>query len=350
MSAPSRPTTSSIGLSSARLWVLRNAPAILFVAVFLIFSLLAPRFLSVRAFENILRQASYIGIVAIGMTFVLLTGGIDISAGSVMYLSATVAGVLVLGNDLPVWLAVVAVILVGLVCGSLNALVITRFGVAPFVVTLGSLAVFRGLGLTISQSKGVNFPEAITGIGSARVFGLPLPVLIFLGVALLAHFVLTQTPFGREVYALGNDPQGASRAGIRTRRVLFVIYAICGVCAALGGLISTAQLGIVNAGFGQGDEFDAIAAAVLGGASLFGGRGTVLPGTILGAVLVQMIAAGLIFTRVDIYAQPLVTAGIFFLAVLIDSQRTALLTRLQRRRIRPETASQPSSITPTGGR
>ena len=334
----SNPTEQSSGQNRLLLRALENAPVILFVVVFVAFSLLSPRFFSLISFENIVRQASYIGVVAIGMTFVLLTAGIDLSAGSVMYLAAVVSGVLVLGNGLPVWLAVVAALGTGLVFGALNALAITRLGIAPFIVTLGTLAVGRGVGLTFSQSKGVSFPEEITSLASSRFLGMPLPILIFLAVALVAHFVLTQTPFGREVYAVGHDRDGAEKAGIRSPRVLFVVYVISGVCAALGGLISIAQLGIVSAGFGSGDEFDAIAATVLGGTSLFGGRGSVLPGTVLGAVLVQMIAAGLIYTRVDIYAQPLVTAGVFFFAVLIDSQRTALIRRLQRRLIRVEGA------------
>lgn len=317
-----------------RLFVLRNAPPILFVLTFIVFGLLSDRFLQFRTLENIVRQASYIGIIAVGMTFVILTGGIDLSVGSLMYLSTAIAGVWVLGSGLPVWLAVVAVLVTGLLAGLVNALVITRVRIVPFIVTLGTLAVFRGLGLAITQSRPVSFPSEILAVGTTRILGVPTPIVLFALVVFLAWITLTFTPFGRQVYAVGADQDAAKKAGINVGRVLLAVYLISGVCAALGGLVLVGQFGIVNAGFGEGDEFDAIAAVVLGGASLFGGRGTVFPGTVLGAVLVQMVTAGLIFTRVDIYLQPLVFAAIIYLAVLIDSQRTLLLTRLQRRNIR----------------
>jgi ribose transport system permease protein len=317
------------------LLLLRNAPLILFALTFVVFGLLSSRFLQYGTLENIVKQASYIGIIAVGMTFVILTGGIDLSVGSTMYLSASIAGVWVLQRDLPLGVAFMAVLLTGLAAGALNALLVTRTRIAPFVVTLGTLAVYRGLGQAITQSRGVNFPPEILSIGSARVLGVPLPILIFAAVVLLAWVVLTRTPFGRQIYAVGADPEAARKAGLPVGRILSSAYLISGVCAALGGLVLVGQFGIVSAGFGEQDEFDAIAAVVLGGASLFGGRGTVFPGTVLGAVLVQMVNAGLIFTRVDLYLQPLVFAAIIFLAVFLDSQRTLLLSKLERRNIRP---------------
>jgi len=316
------------------LLLLRNAPLLLFALTFVVFGALSNRFLQYGTLENIVKQASYIGIVGVGVSFVILTGGIDLSVGSTMYLSAAVAGVWILGHDLPVWLALLGVALTGAVAGLVNALLITRLTIAPFVVTLGTLAVYRGLGLAITQSRGVNFPSEVLAIGSTRLLGIPAPILIFAGVVLLSYLVLSRTPFGRQVYAVGADPEVARKAGLPVTRVLFTVYLISGVCAALGGLVLVSQFGIVSAGFGDKDEFDAIAAVVLGGASLFGGRGSVL-GTVLGAVLVQMVNAGLIFTRVDLYLQPLVFAAIIFVAVLLDSLRSGLLSRLERRNIRP---------------
>jgi ribose/xylose/arabinose/galactoside ABC-type transport system permease subunit len=323
--------------SHLTLRLLQNAPLILFLAVFVIFGALAPRFFSIQSVENILKQASYIGIIAVGMTFVLLTAGIDLSVGSVMYLSAVVAGKLMLETNAPIWLGILAAIGVGLLCGLVNALLITRLRIIPFVATLATLAIGRGLGLTISQSEGINYPDAITAMGSTRVFGLlPLPIVIFGLVVLVAQIVLTQTAFGRQVYAIGNDLEAAKKAGINTRRILTCVYCISGICAAIGGIVLVAQFGIVTAGFGDKDEFDAIAAAVLGGTSLFGGRGSVFPGAVLGTVLTQMVVAGLIYTRVDIYLQPLVFGAIIFLAVLIDSVRNTQIVALERRTIRTE--------------
>jgi ribose transport system permease protein len=317
--------------------VLQNTPIILFMVIFAVFGALSPRFFQYQTLENIVKQASYIGIVAVGMTFVLLTAGIDLSVGANMYLSAAVAGLLIQGAGLPVWAALLVCLCVGLAFGGVNAFAITKLKIAPFIVTLGTMAIGRGLSLLITQSQAVPFPNSVLQIGSNRVFGLvPLPIVIFAAVVLVAHLMLTRTPVGRQIYAAGNNAEAAQKAGINTPRILALVYLVCGLCAALGGFVSVAQLGIINAGFGDGDEFDAIAAAVLGGTSLFGGRGSVFPGTVIGTVLVQMVAAGLVYTQVDLYFQPVVMAAIIFLAVFLDSMRNTQLLRLERRNIRTE--------------
>ena len=284
---------------------------------------------------NIAKQSSYIGIVAVGITFVLLTAGIDLSVGSNMYLSAIVAGVLINDFAAPVWVSLVACLAVGFAFGAVNAFFITKVKIIPFITTLATMVAGRGLGLTITKSRAVTFPDSVINIGSIDLFGfIPLPLVIFLLVVAAAHIFLNHLQIGRQIYATGNDLKAAEKAGINTDRVLAVTYISCGVLAALGGFVSVAQLGIVNAGFGQGDEFDAIAAAVLGGVSLFGGIGTVFPGTLLGAFLIQMVWMGLIFTQVDLYLQPLVFAGILFIAVFLDSAKTRYLKIMCRRHIR----------------
>jgi ribose transport system permease protein len=164
--------------------------------------------------------------------------------------------------------------------------------------------------------------------------GIPLPVLVSLLVLVAAQFVLKRTPFGRHVYAVGNDPEGAVKAGLETRRILAAVYVISGFCAALGGIVSVAQLGAVSPTFGKEREFAAISAAVLGGTSLFGGRGQVFPGTVLGAVLIQTVETGLNIINADPYVYPLIMGTIIFLAVLIDSLRHRQLEKLSRRKIR----------------
>jgi ribose transport system permease protein len=317
------------------LFLLQNAPILLLTLVFLIFSVLSPNFFSVRNLENVLVQASYIGIIGVGMTFVLLTAGVDLSVGSNMYLSTVVVGTYVLGHGVPIWLGVLATITVGLLIGAVNALVVTRFHIIPFVVTFGMLFIARGIGLSITQSAVVSFPSSLLAIGSQKLFGLiPWPIVIFAVIVLVSHLTLAQTTYGRQVYAVGNDVEAARKAGIRTTRIIASVYLISGICAAIGGLISVAQLGVASPTFGQNREFDAIAIAVIGGTSLFGGRGSVFPGTILGAVLIQLINAGLIFLNVDIYLQPIVYSLIIFLIVLLDSLRTSQLAKLERRSIR----------------
>jgi ribose/xylose/arabinose/galactoside ABC-type transport system permease subunit len=161
-----------------------------------------------------------------------------------------------------------------------------------------------------------------------------LPVVIFGIVAIIGQFILSMTAFGRHVYAVGNDTEAAKKAGIRVGRVSAAVYMISGVTAALGGFIAAAQQGVVIPGLGEGYEFSAIAATVLGGTSLFGGVGTVIPGTVIGAVLIQMIQSGLVFAQVDLYVQPLIMASIIFLSVLLDSFRNMQLQRMRRRNIR----------------
>jgi len=314
--------------------LLKSMPVLLFLLVLVVFSILSPRFIQYRSLENIVKQSSYIGIIAIGITFVLLTAGIDLSVGSNMYLSATVAGLLIRHYDIPVWLALVACLLTGALFGIVNSIFIAKLKVAPFIVTLSTMVAGRGVALYLTESKAVSFPESVIQVGSARFMGIPLPICIFVWVVFVAHAFLTRTLYGRQIYAVGNNIEAARKAGINTDRILGISYVVCGILAALGGFISVAQLGIVNAGFGKNVEFGAIAAAVLGGASLFGGIGTVFPGTVLGAVLIQMVSAGLVFTQVNLYLHSLITAAIIFIAVLLDSFRSGLLAKLRRRNIR----------------
>lgn len=180
----------------------------------------------------------------------------------------------------------------------------------------------------------MNMPDVVTRLGAATVAGVPAPVLVFAAVCVLAHVTLTRTPFGRQLYAVGSDPEAARKAGIDVGRRLVAVYVIAGVCAALAGVVALTQTGAVSPSFGQQRELAAIAAAVLGGTSLFGGRGHVLPGTVLGAVLIQAVENGLVILNADPYIYPLVTSGIIFLAVLLDSTRTRLLAALTRRHIR----------------
>lgn len=315
---------------------LKNVPFLLFIAIFLVFGLMSDRFLELQSFANIVKQASFIGIVAIGMTFVMLTGGIDLSVGTNMYLSTVVAGLLMKNYQLDPWLAFIACLATGLAMGAINAVLIVRLRMVPFIVTLGTLVAGRGIGLLLTESRGVILPNELFDFGSGSTFGVPNPILVFVVVAIVGHLILSRTVLGRHIYAVGYDAATAKKAGIPVNRTLGSVYLVSGFCAALGGFVSVSQLGIVNAGFGEFSELYAIAAAVLGGTSLFGGIGSILPGTVLGAVLIQMVQSGLVFVRVDIYLQPIIQAAIIFFAVLLDSIRSRKLADLGKRRIRIE--------------
>ncbi len=324
-------------MSKCKLLFLNNITLIIFVALFLAFGILSPRFLTVKSLEIIVTNATFIGVIAVGMTFVLLTGGIDLSVGSTMYFSAAVLGWLVNDLGVSIWLGMVLCLIVGLAVGALNAAMITRLGLAPFIATLITMIMARGAGMYITRSVPVDYPESLTTLDAIYIWVIPMPIFLFALVVLAASLFLRRTQAGRQLYAIGNDPEGGRRAGLNTTRLTAMTYMVCGVCAALGGIVSIAQLGRVNANFGSGNEFDAIAAAVLGGASLFGGVGTVFPGTVLGAIMIQMIQAGLVFTRIDLYLQPIIMAAIIFLAVLVDSVRSSYIKKLQRRNITRKT-------------
>ena len=313
---------------------LNNTSLILFVLLFIIFGIIAPRFLTGANITNILFAASYMGILATGMTFVLLAGGIDLSVGSNMYLSGVIAGLMINQVGAPIWVAFLVAVIVGGAFGFINAFFITRLKIVPFIVTLSTLIAARGAGLLITRSRSVDFPPEVNALAVTDVFGfLPLPIFVLILVVLISHLVLTRTQFGRQIYALGNNEESAQKAGINTRRLQSSIYVISGVLAAVAGFVSLTQIGRVQPNFGEAYELDAIAASVLGGASLFGGVGSVFPGTVLGTLMIQMIQAGLVFAAVDIYVQPIILAAIIFFAVFLDSVRSRQIARLERRHI-----------------
>lgn len=317
------------------LLALNNVPVALFALVLLIFGLLSPQFFTGQNLTNIGVQGSSTAIVAIGMTFVLLTGGVDLSVGATMFIGAAVAGKLVLAGQ-PFGFALAAMLAVGAAWGAVNALLITKGAVMPFVATLATLYIGRGGALWITQTRAMNLPESFLQLGAVKLAGVPLPIALFVAVLVLAHGTLTRTPFGRQLYAVGEDLEAARKAGLRTGRILFGVYLICGLCAALGGIISLAQIGAVSPKFGENREFTAIAAAVLGGTSLFGGRGQAFPGTVIGALLIQSVENGLVILNADPYLYPLITSAVIFVAVLLDSARNQALARIGRRKIRIE--------------
>lgn len=321
--------------------LLNNSTIILFIVVFILFGLSSPLFLQFESFVNIVKQASYTGIIAIGMTFVLLTAGIDLSVGSNMYLSSVVAGLLMRQAGLEVLPALIVAVAVGTLYGAINAFCIVRLKIVPFMVTLATLVIGRGLGTFLTDSKQIDFPQNMLTFGQIAPLGIPMPIIVFALVITGAWLLLNRTAFGRQVYAVGNDPEAAKKAGISTGRVTFGVYMISGFCAGLAGFILISQIGRLDRSFAEGREFDAIAAAVLGGTSLFGGVGNVF-GAVIGALLVQMVRAGLVFNNVNLYLQPMVSALIIFIAIFFDSLREANLAKIKRRFIRP--------VAETGGR
>jgi ribose transport system permease protein len=291
----------------------------------LTFGLLSPRFLSFENVRAILVQSSWLIIVALGMNFVLLTAGVDLSVGAAMYLAAVVVGTVASGA--PVLLCMIAAVFVGATLGAFNATLIVRLGLPPFIVTLSTIFVGRGLGLFASSTKIVYASTALAEFGRGRLLSIPAPLWLAL-LAFAVAWVLTRTTaFGPYIRSIGADADGARRAGVPTRNVTWWVYTLSGMFAGLGGLVSLSQASAASGAFGQGAEFLAIAAAVLGGTSLFGGRGN-LGAPILGAVLIMTVQNGLVMIDANPYVYPVITGGVIFLAAVFDTARAHWQSRL----------------------
>ena len=311
---------------NARQKLLSAMPLVMLAAVCAIFAAQTSKFLEPRNLLNIVAQASSTGILTIGMTFVLLTAGVDLSVGAMMFVAAAIAGKMaVSGTPLPVVLLAMLGVTLGF--AMFNGLFIVRVRVAAFIVTLAALFIGRGLGLFITKTRAINLPDSFLAIGSAQFVGVPLPAWIFFGALIIAHVVLTRTPFGRQVFAVGYNVEAARKAGVQTGRILMMVYMISGVCAAVAAMITMGQLGAVSPKFGEQREFAAIAAAVLGGTSLFGGRGNILPGALVGSLLIQTIENGLVLINANPYLYPMVISSVIFAAIILESLRNRLEAR-----------------------
>jgi ribose transport system permease protein len=316
------------------LLVLEAAPLLLFLAVLAAFGGLSDRFLQPANLLNVAVQASSLAIVAAGETLVLLTAGVDLSVGAVMFIAAALAGRLAqAGAPAAAVLAVIPA--AGAAWGGLNALCVVGLRIPPFVATLATFFLGQGLALWICQTRAINFDSSYTALGAGTLAGVPVPILVLGAVLLIAHLGLTRTPSGRRVYAVGADAEAARKAGVRTGAVTAAIYIACGLCAGIGTILSLAQIATVSPTTGRGKEFEAIAAAVLGGTSLAGGRGKVFPGTLLGALTLKSVEAGLVILNADPYLYPMISSGVIFLIVLVDSARREVLAGMLRRRILP---------------
>jgi ribose transport system permease protein len=315
-------------------FAIRNATYVIFACVLIYFGVQAPIFLGPESLGNIVKQSSFIGIAAVGMTFVLLTGGIDLSVGSAMYLGSLVAGMAMKVFGLGIAEGLLIAVLAGVAMGIFNALFIVGLRVIPFIVSLATLFLFRGIGVWLTSSEQFDFTENMRSFGLSHVLGIPTPILFFAGTAVAGYILMARTTFGRQVYAIGNDREAAHKAGVNTGWVEARVYILSSACAALSGFVLIAQIGRLDTGFGEGREFDVIAAAVLGGASLFGGVGTAM-GAVIGATLIQTVKLGLVFTGVNLYLQPMMQGLIIFIAVLMDGAREHRVQTDNKRNIRP---------------
>ncbi|MCU1407591.1 MAG: sugar transporter permease protein [Glaciihabitans sp.] len=314
--------------------LLEGRAFIALIVLIIIFALLSDSFLSVNNLITMTKHVAYNAILAIGMLFVILKGGIDLSIGSTVGLSGVVAGVLLQGWQVdalgvvfypPVWVVVLASLVIGALVGIINGILVTRFNVAPFIATLGMLYVARGTALLISN--GSTYPRlggspelGNTGfglIGGGRILGVPTAIWIMIVFALIAVFVLRNTPFGRWVYATGGNERAAELSGVPVRRVKLLVYVISGICAATTGLIISSELTSAAPQLGESFELNAIAAVVIGGAALTGGRGNIR-GVLIGAFVIGFLSDGLVIVGVSTFWQTVIKGAVIILAVMLD--------------------------------
>lgn len=346
--AQTRPASTSLhsgrGATSAGALLFRLRALIVLAILIGVFSALSPAFLTAGNLTILVKHVAINAILAIGMTFAILSGGIDLSAGSVAGLAGILAGVLIQNGVVlrslgvvvypHTWLVVAAALAMGAFVGAINGVLVSRLRVAPFIATLGTLYVARGAALLISN--GATFPDLSgrpdlgnTGfllLGSAAPLAVPLPIWLMLAFAGLGLLVAERTPFGRRVYAVGGNERAAELSGVRVPRIQFGVYVISGVCAAMVGLIIAAQLGAAHPATGETFELNAIAAVVLGGTSLRGGRGSV-GGTIIGAFVIGVLADGLILLGVSEFWQIVIKGMVIVLAVILDQMQQRYMRR-----------------------
>jgi erythritol transport system permease protein len=308
---------------------------IVLAVLVIVFASLSPAFLTPGNLTILVKHVAINAILAVGMTFVILSGGIDLSVGSIAGFAGIVAGGLIHSGLVlapfgvivyfHTWLVVCIALAAGALAGAANGVLVAQLRVAPFIATLGTMYVARGAALLISN--GATFPNlsgsaelgnsGFLQLGAGSVLGLPVPIWLMLAIAATGVFLAERTPFGRRVYAIGGNERAAELSGVRIGRNKFAVYVISGVCAALVGMIIAAQLGAAHPATGETFELNAIAAVVLGGTSLMGGRGSI-GGTIIGAFVIGVLADGLILLGVSEFWQIVIKGLVIVLAVILD--------------------------------
>ena len=306
-------------------------PAIVLALAIILFSIIAgDRFLHPFNFSLVLQQVTIIGIVGVAQTLIVLTAGIDLSVGAIMVLSSVVMGKFAIDVGMPVPLAFASGLVVGTLCGIVNGLLVTKLRLPPFIVTLGTWSIFFALNLWYSGSESIRSQDIAEGAAFLQFTATPFDVgvegwkaritigsILMLGLVFLFWYILNWTSFGRHVYAIGDDPEAAQLAGIRTNGLLLSVYAIAGFICAIGGWALIGRVGAVSPQAGYTANLDSITAVVIGGTSLFGGRGSII-GTLIGALIVGVFRNGLALSGVDVLWQEFAVGFLIIVAVAID--------------------------------
>ena len=317
LQATGLPKESTVG--RFRLILARSGLLLALIVLFVILSIFAPNFLSARNMLNVLRQVSFVGIIACGMTMALIAADVDLSVGSVVALTSSLLGVLHIKAGWPLWLACPVVLVEAALVGLAAGFIRVRWQIPALIVTLALMLSLRGVAFVLTNA----FPIPISNptfefLGGGYILGLPVPALIFLSIAAIFWFISTRTVYGRSIYAVGGNPEAARLSGIPVNRIRMSILAVTGFLSALSGVLLTSRLTSGYAGVGVGWEFDAISAVLIGGTSLFGGEGSIL-GTLLGVLFIGLLGNGMVLLDINPYLQDVARGAIILLAVLLSA-------------------------------
>jgi ribose transport system permease protein len=296
----------------------KNVPFLILVFLVVLFSFVAPNFMTFGNLRTLIRQVSFAGISAVGLMFVMISGGIDLSIGSQIVFSNVLLAIMMVEWKLPPGVAIPLILLVGTGLGAINGLLCVRLKIHPLIITLGTSAIFKGMGYIINRSRNImGFPDSFRWFGQGYVLGIPVPIIVMVVVALIGSFILTKTYFGRQVFALGGNEEAARLAGVNISRMKVLLFMICGFISSITTVLLLSRVFAGQTITGQGLEFDCLTAALLGGVSFKGGEGSIF-GLMVGIIIIGVLNNAMQLAQFPDFSQTVVKGAVLLIAVAFD--------------------------------
>lgn len=324
MTATTRSSRSVTG-AQVRGFLTRHGFTVVLVGLIGLYAVIAPTFLTVTNLLGLLHAAAPMMVIASGLAIVVMTGKIDISVGSVALLTTSVGTILMVRNGMDPISTLLILLVMGIGIGLVNGVLVVGLRISPLIVTLAMMLILRGIALEMTKAMTIGLPEDIRRLGNLSIGPVFVDILVALGIMILVQVILVRTPFGRRVVAIGNDVETAARLGIQVNRMTIATFVMSSFLATIGGVLTLVQVGSSSSSIGSGLEFTAVSAVVIGGISLFGGEGSIVPGALRGVLILEIIRNGLNHVGADPYAYRLVNGAIIFVAMYADSLRQRMM-------------------------
>jgi len=315
-------SNNPVAFNNFRVWVgsilKKNVPFLILVLLVILFSFIAPNFMSFGNLRTLIRQVSFAGISAVGLMFVMISGGIDLSIGSQIVFSNVLLAIMMVDWKLEPAIAIPLILLVGTGLGAINGFLCIKLNIHPLIITLGTSAIFKGMGYIINRSRNImGFPDSFRWFGQGYVWGIPVPVIVMVIVALIGSFILAKTYFGRQVFALGGNEEAARLAGVNIGRMKVLLFMICGFVSSITTVLLLSRVFAGQTITGQGLEFDCLTAALLGGVSFKGGEGTIF-GLMVGIIIIGVLNNAMQLAQFPDFSQTVVKGAVLLIAVAFD--------------------------------